>query len=204
MACFAAMIGQEDVVRRHLARSTELDPFAPFAHGLAAAAFHALGLPVDADKAARRSLELQNDYILGLWVIGHALSDQNRHQEAVAHLEHALALSRAPIFVAVTGLGYARAGRVEDARRFLGELDERASRGEYVPAFTRLAIDVGLGDLAAIRRELALAVEEMTPVFSIRVTTGVHLDALSGEPEIARLYRVLYQSDTPEYLHAAT
>jgi serine/threonine protein kinase/tetratricopeptide (TPR) repeat protein len=204
MACFAAMIGRPDIVRRHLARSRELDPLAPFAHALAAAAFQALGLPVDAERAARRSLELQDDYILGLWVIGLALSDQDRHEEAIGHLEHALALSRAPIFVAVTGLGYARAGRVEDARRLLSELDERASRGEYVPAFTRLAIHVGLGDLPAIRRELALAVDEMTPVFSIRVTAGVQLDALSGDPEITRLYKMFYQSDTPEYLRATS
>jgi eukaryotic-like serine/threonine-protein kinase len=203
MGCFSAMTRQPDAVRRHLARCRELDPLAPFAHALAAAAFHALGCPADAEQAARRSLDLQNDYILALWVIGLALSDQDRHAEAIGHLEHALALSRAPIFVAVTGLGYARAGRVEDARRLLGELDERASRGEYVPAFTRLAIHVGLGDLPAIRRELAAAVEEMTPVFSIRVTTGVQLDALSDDPEIAQLYRVLYQSDAPEYLRSA-
>jgi hypothetical protein len=67
------------------------------------------------------------------------------------HLEHALALSRAPIFVAVMGLRYARAGHVDYARRLLDELEERASRGE----------------------------------------------------EIARLYKRLYQSDTPEFKRAA-
>jgi hypothetical protein len=46
-------------------------------------------------------------------------------------------------------------------------------------------------------------VDEITPVFSIRVTAGVLLDALSDDPEIARLYKVLYQSDTPEFLRAA-
>jgi hypothetical protein len=130
------------------------------------------------------------------------LSQQDRHEEAIEHLERAATLSRAPIFVAVLGLGYARAGRVADARRLLGELDDRASRGEYVPAFTRLAIHVGLGDLLAIRRELAAAVDEITPIFSLRATTGVLLDALSVDREIARLYSVLYQSDAPEFVRA--
>jgi hypothetical protein len=109
-------------------------------------------------------------------------------------------LSRAPIFVAVLGFGYAKADRVEDAQRLLGELDDRASRGEYVPAFCRLAIYVGLDDLPSVRRELAAAVDEVTPPFSIRVTSGVLLDDLSDDPEIARLYKALYQSDTPEYM----
>jgi len=204
MACFAAMIGQRDVVYRQIERAIELDPLAPFTHGLAAAAFHALGLVADAETAARRSLDLQADYILGLWILGLALSAQDRHDEAIGFLEHAMALSRAPIFVAVLGLGYARAGRIEDARRLLDELEERASRGEYVPSFARLAIHVGLGDLPAIRRELAAAVDEVTPVFSIRVTSGVLLDALTDDPEIARLYQVLYQSDTPEYLRSTS
>jgi hypothetical protein len=35
----------------------------------------------------------------------------------------------------------------------LVELDDRASRGEYVPAFNRLGIHVGLGDATAVRRD---------------------------------------------------
>jgi hypothetical protein len=61
---------------------------------------------------------------------------------------------------------------------------------------------VGLGDLLAIRRELAAAVDEITPIFSLRATTGVLLDALSVDREIARLYSVLYQSDAPEFVRA--
>ena len=200
MGCFFAMIAQADAVRRHLDQSRELDPLASLTHGLAASAFHALGLSAEAEQAARRSLELQADFMLGLWILGLALSEQNRHEEAIARLERALALSRAPIFVGAMGLGYARAGRVEDAQRLLDELDERASRGEFVPAFTKLAIHVGLGDLPAVRRELAAVVDELTPPFSIRATAGTHLDALTNDPEIARLYKALYQSDTPEYL----
>jgi hypothetical protein len=37
------------------------------------------------------------------------------------------------------------AGRADDARQLLAELDDRASRSEYVPAFSRLGIQVGDG-----------------------------------------------------------
>ena len=108
---------------------------------------------------------------------------------SVDRLTSALVLSRASVFVGSLGLAYARAGRIDDAKRLLDELDDRASRGEYIPAFTRLATHVGLGALPAIRHALAAALEEITPPFSLRVTSGVFLDAFTSDPEIARLSR---------------
>jgi hypothetical protein len=58
---------------------------------------------------------------------------------------------------------------VDEARGILGELDERAARGEYVAAFSRLQIHRRLDDVASVRRELARAVEEVTPPFSLWV-----------------------------------
>jgi hypothetical protein len=46
---------------------------------------------------------------------------------------------------------------------------------------------VGLGDLVHVRRELAAALEEVTPPFSFRVTSGVFLDRYRSDPEVARL-----------------
>jgi hypothetical protein len=48
-----------------------------------------------------------------------AISAQSRHPEAIGFVEHATALSRAPIFVSVVGFGYAQAGRLDDAGRLL-------------------------------------------------------------------------------------
>lgn len=56
---------------------------------------------------------------------------------------------------------------------------------------------MGLGDLPAMRREFAASLEEITPTFSYRVTSGIFLDAWAGDHEIARLYRELYQEDHP-------
>ena len=66
------------------------------------------------------------------------------------------------------GCALARAGRAADARRLLSELDERGSRGEFIPPLARLQVNIGLGDVAAIRTTLAAAIE-LDPGGSARV-----------------------------------
>jgi tetratricopeptide (TPR) repeat protein len=176
----------------------ELDPFSPFIHGLAGLALYAIGQFNEAEQATHRALELQPDYLLGLWTRGFALFALNRNKEGVASLERATVLSRAPNFVGVLGLGYARSGRTEDARRLLGELEERSLGGEYVPAFAPLAINVGLGDVPAIRRWLAASLAESTPPLSIGATSGVFLDEFRSDPEIGRLFDQLFHYDRLE------
>ena len=186
-ALFASMERRVPDVERLLARAVEIDPLSPFIHGLAATAFFAMGMHERAEASGRRALELQPDYMLGTWSHGLALCALGRYAEGVQLLERAVTMSRAPIFLGVLGIGLALAGRADDARRLLTELEERASRGEYVPPFSRLAIEVGLGDVPAIRRELRAALEEVTPPFSLRVTSGVFLDRFRDDPEIERL-----------------
>jgi eukaryotic-like serine/threonine-protein kinase len=185
----AALEGRIDDVRALVDRGTALDPLSPFIHGLAAAAFYVTDHLVEAEAMAQRALDLQTDYLLGLWVRGLALCGLDRCDEGIALLERAVTLSRAPIFIGVLGRGYALAGRRDAAKRLLNELEDRASRGEYVPRFAPLAIHVGLHDLAAVRRELTAAFDEGTTPFSIQVTSAAFLNDFDGDPEIARLLR---------------
>lgn len=151
-----------------------------------------LGRSEEAAREVDQALELQPDYMLGLWLRGLLLCDLGRHEEAVAALERAVTLSRAPIFVGSLGLVYARAGRIDDATRLLRELEDRGSRGEYLPSFAPLSIYVGLGDLPEIRRTLAKSLEETTPPFTLRVTGSQFLDAFRTDPEINRMLFGLY------------
>ena len=184
---FAAIEVRAADVAAYLNRGNELDPLSPFIHALAGAAYYIIGQFDDAERETARALELQPDHLLGSWAHGLALCGLHRYDEGIASLERATAMSRAPIFIGMLGLGLGLAGRVDDAKRLLAELDDRASRGEYVPAFSRLAIHVGLADVGAVRRELATAIDEVTPPFSLRVTSGVFLDRFRDDPEIARL-----------------
>jgi serine/threonine protein kinase len=176
----------------HITLARKIDPLSPFIHGLASGGFYSLGRFDDTERAAQQALELQPDYLLGLWLRGLALCGLGRNEEALVSLERAATLSRAPIFVGVLGLAYARAGRLDDTTRLLRELEDRGSRGEYIPAFAPLAIHVGQADLPAIRLMLSDALAESTPPFTLRFTSGQFLDAFRGDPEIDRLLSEIY------------
>jgi hypothetical protein len=75
----------------------------------------------------------------------------------------------------------------------LGELEDRGSRREYVPAFAPLMILVGLGDVPLIRQALAAAIADSTPPLSLRANGGgLILDEFRTDPEIDRMLFELY------------
>jgi len=101
-------------------------------------------------------------------------------------------LSRAPFYVGWLGYGLARAGRADEARRLLSELDERGSRGEFIQPVARLRINAGLGDIAAIRSAFAAAIELWTPPLAIRFAAV--LQPFRMDPEVDRMYVELFGS----------
>jgi hypothetical protein len=119
-------------------------------------------------------------------MLGLCLSGLNRHDEAIATLEHVVSISRAPIFIGLMGCSYARAGRSEDAARLLEELEERRSRGEFVPAMSFLNIHSGSGNMPAVRRALADSIAESCPAFTMRITS-TSLDTFRTDPEINQM-----------------
>ena len=159
---------------------------------MASATLSSLGQFEAAEGMAQQALELQPDFLFGLWVRGLALCGLGRSEEAIEPLERSVVLSLAPIYVGSLGFGVAIDGRQEDAWRLLSELEDRGSRGEYLPTFARLTVNVGLGDLPGIRGALANAVAEPTPPVSVRVICGRFLEAFRSDAEIDRLHHKLY------------
>ena len=181
---------EEAIVQITLAR--QWDPLSPFIHGFAAVVLYILGDFHEAASSAEQALELQPDYLLGLWIRGLAISATGRNEEAIEALERVADLSRAPTFVGILGFVYARAGRIDDAKRLLGELEDRSSRGEYVPAFAPLSISVGQGDLPAIRLWLSKAGTQAAVPLQLRLFCGPLLEAFRNDPEVDRLLLELY------------
>jgi serine/threonine protein kinase/tetratricopeptide (TPR) repeat protein len=192
-AIFLSIPRRAEEAVHHAALACQLDPLSPFIHAAVATTFYSLGRSEEAARAARQALELQPDYLFALWLLGVSLCSLGSHEEAIQTLERAATLSRAPMFVCLLGLAYARAGRTEDAKRLLGELEDRGSRGEYVPAFAPLMILVGLGDVPLIRQALAAAIADSTPPLSLRANGGgLILDEFRTDPEIDRMLFELY------------
>jgi serine/threonine-protein kinase len=179
--------GRADEAVAHSNLARELDPLSPYIHILSSAGLSLIPCFEEAEVAARRGLELQPGYMFGLWFHGLALCGLNRNAEGVEVFEQLIAASRAPLFLGHLGMAYARAGRVDDAHRLLAELEDRSSRGEFVPAVTLLSIYTGLEDLPAMRRTLSKALVESTAALQLRLVTVQFPESARKDPEIQQL-----------------
>jgi TolB-like protein/Tfp pilus assembly protein PilF len=189
---FLAVAGKADEAVAQADLGSQLDPLSPLPRSMAAVAYKILGRLEAAESAARQALDLQADFLPALWELGRILCTMQRSEEAVPYFERAVQLSRAPWCVGWLGLGLACAGQADEARRLLSELDERGSRGEFIPPLVRLQIHSGLGDVAAIRTAFAAAIEIWTPPLPIRF--AVDLEPFRTDPDIDRMWRELFGS----------
>ena len=190
---FLTLAGREREAVDIFERARNLDPLAPLVRGITAGALCILRRFDAAERAAREALELQPDYIQALWWLGMAHLGQKRYAEGVQRLERVVALSRTPLFVGMLGLGYGFAGRCEDARQLLRELDDRGSRGEHVPVCAPLAIHLGLGDLPKVRAGLHDVVTRPAQQSIVRTALGPFLSGtLRTDPEIDRAHVELF------------
>jgi len=192
-ALWLSNAGREQESIELFTRARELDPLAPLVHGLTGAGLCGLRRFDEAERAALHALELQPAYLLALWWLGIACYGQRRYADGVQALERVVALSRAPIFVGLLGLGYGRAGRSADACTLLRELEDRASRGEHVPLWAPLAIHLGLADTPAIRHGLRAVSAQPAQQYTVRSVLGCFLREMrSTDPEINRAHLELF------------
>jgi eukaryotic-like serine/threonine-protein kinase len=187
MSIFHAMSGRADEALAHAMQACRHDPVSPYIHALTACTFLLLDQFGNAENYARKALDLQPNYLFGLWMLGLSHSALGRHQEAVEALEQVVAISRAPIYIGLLGMAYQLAGRADDANRLSRELEERRGRGEFVPALSFLSIHAGTGDVAAIRRVFAESIAEDCPIFTMSLTNFTTLKTMRHDPEIDRM-----------------
>jgi tetratricopeptide (TPR) repeat protein len=174
------------------AAAIELDPLSPFIHGAAGMTAFAVGDVAGAEQAARRALELQPDFLMGIWLLAIALDHQDRLEEAEAMIAKTTAMSRAPIFVAMVGKIYARQGRPGDSALIEAELEDRRLRGEYIPRACDVIITVGRADVPALRRALQACVAEQTCWLTVRMGPGPSLESFRSDPEVNALMDRIY------------
>jgi tetratricopeptide (TPR) repeat protein len=180
------------------AASIELDPLSPFIHGAAGMTAFAGGDVPGADRAARRALELQPDFLMGAWLLAIALDHQGRLEEAEAAIGRTTAMSRAPIFVAMIAKIYARQGRMDDCAHVEAELEDRRMRGEYIPRACDVIIATGRNDIPGLRRALRACLDEETTWLTVRMGPGPGLENYRADPEIDGLLNELYDGASPD------
>jgi serine/threonine-protein kinase len=161
LALERAFLGDPVEGRRSALRAHELEPLSPNVLTNLAWTYYAERRFPEAEQELRRALELDPDALYPMWACGLTLRMQGKHEESVAMLERAVALTERgqTWYLGHLGASYGAAGRRGDALHVLNELRDRSSR-EYVAPFHLAFVHIGLGDHDAAVAALELACEQ--------------------------------------------
>ena len=147
-------------------------------------------------EGARRALEIAPDQFLAFWVLGSSYAQKHDMSASLRAFEDMRRVAGDAASVGYLGWGYAMAGKPEEARRLLGEIDAIA-KSHYVPPQAKVTIYIGLGDKP---RALAL-LEKMADDHASWlkwVPFDPFFDPLRGEPRFqAALHRFLRNAQQP-------
>jgi TolB-like protein/tetratricopeptide (TPR) repeat protein len=121
-AWFLTLFGRWDEALAEQKRAQELDPLAPLFTGFVGWMYLWLERYEEALVEARRSLELNPNFPLGHWVMGTAYAGMGMYEESIA--AHKKAGAASPGWGWGLGVSYALAGRTDEAREVLDELEK--------------------------------------------------------------------------------
>jgi eukaryotic-like serine/threonine-protein kinase len=130
-----------------LKRARELDPLSPTIRAYLGQGYLFARQYDTAGQQLQEALELNPEHALLLHNLGELSLAQGRWNDAVTNLERSLQRpgDKSSHYLAMLGAAYARAGRHNEARTILEELNRRASDG-LVSDFDMAAFHVALGD----------------------------------------------------------
>jgi len=141
-----------------------------------------------AAECARRALEIEPNYLLGLIELAYALASDGRFEEALAAAERLVQFhGRWPVTLSILGEVYAMAGRIEDAHRTLDELQGLTQR-TYVGANTVAALQARLGNNDAAIEWAQKGIEQRDPLI-VFLKTFPAFDGLRSDPRYPALLR---------------
>jgi eukaryotic-like serine/threonine-protein kinase len=129
-------------------RAEETDPLSAHVGNMICNVFYYSGQYERLIEQARKTIEFNPSGAWVSWAYGYqgrAFSRLQRHQEALASLQQAVALSRHDVNLSWLGYGYVAAGRRAEAMKLLRELEAEAVRRRVSPTYIA-RIYLGLGD----------------------------------------------------------
>jgi tetratricopeptide (TPR) repeat protein len=144
------------------------------------------------DEAAeyfKKAVSLSPNGVLAYCGLGRVYLHQGKYEEAIAEFHKADDLDeRLPPTREQLGYAYAVAGRRDEALKILGEMDERAARGEYVTPLGIAWIYIALGDKDQAFAWLNKACDEHNGGLPYLKTEPVY-DSLRSDPRFANVLR---------------
>lgn len=153
-------LGHHQEALLQVRQARELDPLSPLINTLEASFLDAAGHAEEARTRVGRVLELAPDFWIALLARATMAMTDGDVDAAVEDMERAVTLSSgATQALAVLGAAYVRAGRSDDAREILQDLEARAADG-YVPSVSIAALHLALGDQERSIDRLEQALQE--------------------------------------------
>ena len=143
------------------------------------------GRNVEAEREIRKTLIASPDHPNAHTSYGIIAFALGRKEEALAAFRRAFQVAQTPIVKARLGWALGHAGKVEEARRILGEMEEQAKRHEATPAQVAMVAG-GLGELDLAFRLLDEAVKVHDPAL-LQARVAPMFGELRKDPRFDRL-----------------
>ncbi|HEU5453710.1 MAG TPA: tetratricopeptide repeat protein [Terriglobales bacterium] len=187
--------GRTAAALAELKRAQELDPLSPAVRSAVSEAFYFARQYDRAEAEARRALELDGDFVLGLLNLGRAQEQQGRLEEAIATFERASSLTgHGPAMSMFVAHARAAKGDVRGGREILAYLLRlRRDNRVYVPPLYLASLYAALDDRARAFAQLQQALDERCE-YLIYLDRDPMADGLRSDPRFARL---LQQASLP-------
>jgi TolB-like protein/DNA-binding winged helix-turn-helix (wHTH) protein/Tfp pilus assembly protein PilF len=190
-AALLAACRRSDEARAHVLQAIALDPLSPAVYGTAALCMFTLGNHEEALQFGQRALDLQSDFVVGLYALGLTYcrtGELGKGQEAFDRL---LALSnRATYFLGWAAIARSLDSRVAEVRALTAELENRSPTEEVQP-IARLLIAIARADRHETLRALERCVAFEGPSFQL-VHASPFLGSWADEPSFAALLQRLH------------
>jgi serine/threonine protein kinase/Tfp pilus assembly protein PilF len=178
-------LGDHTRALEQLRRALDYEPHSALVNALFAQCLYYQGRYDDSLQHLRKTLELDPSLWLTHNMMGRIYGLKGMNREALQSFDRAIELGGSLVVRATVGYTLAVAGRRDEARAMLDELQARAARG-YVPPSNIALVHVGLGeyDAALDRLEDAFEARDMLLTF---LTAEPRWSALSGIPRFDAL-----------------
>jgi TolB-like protein/Flp pilus assembly protein TadD len=173
-------------------RQFKLDPLNPLAAVNLTFAYWQTHHYEEAVAAGKAAIALDPNSWRGYWALDAALIDLGRYEEAIVSARKATALSgNNPDAAGDLVVAYAGAGRMDDARKLLRQIDDPSNKAHLRPAF-RAYVLAGLGDYEGATASLEQAYREndgfLHECLHYKIFMPLHAD-----PRFQKLVHLLHQ-----------
>jgi len=168
--CLVEMKRYDDAIRE-IRRAEALDPLSIVIIAETGGVYSDAGRLNEAIAECHHALDLEPTFPLGHYILAGALLRQQKFDDAIRESTLAWTLGHDPRSLVRLGLCYAGAGRMDDARRTLAEL-EALKQQRFVPSYGIAQLMRAVGREEDAKAAMAQAAQEMPPGQYARVVAA--------------------------------